>query len=739
MKNTTEYLENIKVPQNINEKKTNESKNDIGINNNEIKKEIKEEEKKENNEKENKIFQNQNKEKINDNNNEKKETNSDIIQNTQVELKETDKENEIDSNIIQDHKTEHNIELKDEIDKEIEKNNLILKEKKKEEKEEKKIEEKEEEKIEENNMEEESFEKLKKKNSNPNLTFHSNNIKDEVLIELKPVEKYLRDKIKKMEQKNVLDKVNLNLQYSFNDIRDDVLKQKLKINSSKSVNNIKENNNKKDDEKIIKNPLSLKIIHNLIKQENEIKNELYKLINNENVIRNESLFNFINTNNRLDIINYNLRLNKITGAKENLYNRLIEIEKQITNQIFLDNKNEGLIQKETQINLKNFLENLEMNQTFFNKKIFHLQEESKIRREKMERDLEKKISEKKKEIENKEKEEEKRKKKLLQQLRNNEKNNIIQRTKINNEKILKLKVHLNEKIPNVIYSYRENKKKYLENEEKLIKNETIKRKNIMKHIDLKEFSDFRKEFEQKKNKNKEEKKNKSKLLKELWIERSKLKPSYVSPFYEKYKEECENMISHEKEKFESCFQLKNIQIDYSKNKIPKVKKLIQSPKKEKSFDNGLYNKSKDYSKEIFLKMKNRFYKNKKMTKSNDLNNGLLKKKKENEECFDNKKIDYLTEMRILKKRSVLKNNSVNNSMSNNIYIEILNSKGDFHKKLNAVNSKLDSLEEKAKQKEQLLKYNGGIKNNPDLGNEICGLYLDSINAKLNIIEDIQKK
>ncbi len=126
MKNTTEYLENIKVPQNINEKKTNESKNDIGINNNEIKKEIKEEEKIEINEKENKTFQNQNKEKINDNNNEKKETNSDIIQNTQVELKETDKENEIDSNIIQDHKTEHNIELKDEIDKEIEKNNLIL-------------------------------------------------------------------------------------------------------------------------------------------------------------------------------------------------------------------------------------------------------------------------------------------------------------------------------------------------------------------------------------------------------------------------------------------------------------------------------------------------------------------------------------------------------------------------------------------------------------------------------------
>ena len=186
-------------------------------------------------------------------------------------------------------------------------------------------------------------------------------------------------------------------------------------------------------------------------------------------------------------------------------------------------------------------------------------------------------------------------------------------------------------------------------------------------------------------------------------------------------------------------QLRNIQIEYSKNKIPKVKKLIHSPKKEKSFDNGLYSKSKDYSKEIFVKMKNRFFKNINMKKRKDLKSSLLKMKKENEEFFDNKKIDYLNEMRLLRKKSISKYDCLNHSKSKNIYIEILNSKGDFHKKLNAVNSKLDSLEEKAKLKEQLLKYNGGIKNNPDLGNEICGLYLDSINAKLNIIEDIQKK
>ena len=35
--------------------------------------------------------------------------------------------------------------------------------------------------------------------------------------------------------------------------------------------------------------------------------------------------------------------------------------------------------------------------------------------------------------------------------------------------------------------------------------------------------------------------------------------------------------------------------------------------------------------------------------------------------------------------------------------------------------------------------NGGIIFNPDLGNEICDLYLDSIHTKLNIIQSLDKK
>ncbi len=295
-----------------------------------------------------------------------------------IENKKKEEEKEEELNILKDnipineHSSEHKILSKEEIEKENEENGN-------------------------NNILEESFKKLSDRNLNPNLTFQSQNNKDEIMIEIKPIENYLREKMKKMKQKCLLNTINLSLQDSFNNIREKILNQKLKVlSTSRSFDNILENNNDVEEEKLLKNPLNLKILNNLIQQEKEIKNELYKLINNEYVIKNESMFNLTNPNNNIDKINLNLKLNKINETKENLKNRLIELEKQISNIIFIESKNEGLLQKEIKINMRNFLDNYEFNQEIFNKKIIKLQEESKLRREKMERDIEEKITKKKK-------------------------------------------------------------------------------------------------------------------------------------------------------------------------------------------------------------------------------------------------------------------------------------------------------------------------------------------------------
>ena len=628
-------------------------------------------------------------------------------------------------NYIQEHNDE--ILNKEDLENELnEKNNLENKEK----------------------LTEENIEIKKNEKKIFNVTFQEKNNKDKILIELKPIESYLRKKMGKMKEKRILNIINNDLQKSMKEIKEDFFKEK--INFSKNSKSI-DLESKKEEEKLIKNPLSLKIIKNIIKQEKEIKNELYRLSNNENIIKNQSVFALIKPFKDLEKINLNLEMIKINEKKEKLKNRLIELNQQILNII----NSENLFQKEIEINKRNFIDNLEKNEND-NKKIFKLKEESKIRKKKMENDLKKNIIKKKNILDNKEEEEENKKKDFLNKLKNNEKKNIEQRKNKNNQKTLKLKYYLNNKIPNNNYLYKENLKKFLENENFIIEKENLRRKNYMKQINLKEFLDFKKEIEKNKMKLEEEQIIKTKKLKELWNERSKLIPNYICPLIEKFKEENNNIINHDKIKNQNIIRLNNIKLNYTKNKIPKITKFNHNINYEKSFDDSSFYKSKNYSQNIFLKIKDKknynssvnimkknneeilfqFHLNKrKNTFINSVNNS--KRKKENL-SVEHKINDYLTEQRLLRNKSTPKLNNKNYNLSKNS-IDILNSKDDFHKKINAVNSKLNFIDEKVKQKEKTLKYNGGIIFNPDLGNEICDLYLDSIHTKLNIIQSLDKK
>ena len=58
--------------------------------------------------------------------------------------------------------------------------------------------------------------------------------------------------------------------------------------------------------------------------------------------------------------------------------------------------------------------------------------------------------------------------------------------------------------------------------------------------------------------------------------------------------------------------------------------------------------------------------------------------------------------------------------------------------LELVNSKLENLKEKKEQKEILLKYQGGDASNPDLGEEVCDILIDSVNAKMSLMDEMKK-
>ena len=57
--------------------------------------------------------------------------------------------------------------------------------------------------------------------------------------------------------------------------------------------------------------------------------------------------------------------------------------------------------------------------------------------------------------------------------------------------------------------------------------------------------------------------------------------------------------------------------------------------------------------------------------------------------------------------------------------------------INIINSKLENLNQKKEQKNLIFKYQGGFASNPDLGQEVSDILIDTIEAKMSLIEGLQ--
>ena len=89
-----------------------------------------------------------------------------------------------------------------------------------------------------------------------------------------------------------------------------------------------------------------------------------------------------------------------------------------------------------------------------------------------------------------------------------------------------------------------------------------------------------------------------------------------------------------------------------------------------------------------------------------------------------------------KKRNIGELSKLDYNQTNNIR-KLIKENGMDENILKMAKSQLESLEEKKKQKSLLLKLNGGIENKPELVEEICDLMIDSIQARLSIIKEIE--
>ena len=529
-------------------------------------------------------------------------------------------------------------------------------------------------------------------------------------------------------------------------------------------------------------PTTNKTINNLRKNESQIIRELSRLNYNEKLLKSDSYLNQFNNNpnnlpNDQKIIDEKIRL--IERSKTNYMMKLEELKNRINILQYKQKKELGIIDNNKKTKLNKFMEDFhnKENTHLIEKKIKKLQEESEKMRLLMKKDLEEKKKKKDDEINNREKKEEEKRNDLLKKIRDEEREFVIKRKKKNTEELLKFKEFIKKKPIIENYLYQKQKSDYDDKENNLVKLENIKRKAVMKHIDLKEFDEMRKNFEQIKSKKTKESNEKMKVIKESWSQRYKLIPLYVNPLSKIVSDEENKMKQEEQNKILRRKKLKKLQEKYN---VPKPLKIIKEKIMEN--ENKIIKRSKpnliksnSYSDILRQKMieKYKALQNKeKNKKENDellddedyfldeqeLSQKIINNKKNNDKKYnktnksfdkdknknDKKKPeDYLKERRKInelnreKKRNAGELTYLDYSGTNDIK-KLIKDNGINENMLKVAKCKLESLEEKKRQKNLLLKCSGGVANKPELGEEVCDLMIDTIQAKLSLIKEIDK-
>ena len=519
---------------------------------------------------------------------------------------------------------------------------------------------------------------------------------------------------------------------------------------------------------------------NILKQnEEQIIKDIHKINNNINLLKNETSMNNVNNIHDLNKEKKKIedKIKALEKEKSLFIEKLEEIKNRKNSMNYQQEKELGIIEKNKKLKLKKFIDDLnnkEKNE-IIEEKIKKIQEDSKKLQLKMKSDLEEVINKKNFKMDQLEKEKEDKIKKYLNDMKEEEKKYIKTRNQKAKEQLLKLKElqlenNKQQKKQKTIHLYKEIEDNYLKNEEDKVKIENKSRKEKMKHIDLNEFNELAKNFDEMKSKQLYESKLKIKKQREIWSQRYKLIPEYVNPLNKVIEEEKNIMKKKEQEKILEMQKLKDLQKQY---KVPKPliiakEKTIDIVDQRKQKSKKILIKSSSYSDVIRQKMMVKFNttKNKKekgeeadtnINKAKDIINFKLpliclkEKYRKVNKSFEKDKnnnqnhelsTDYLNQRRLIneknreRKRNLGELSNLDYSKTNDIR-KLIKENGLDENMLKMAKSKLEILDEKKKQKSLLLKLNGGIANKPDLGEEICDLMIDSIQARLSIIQEIE--
>ena len=622
-------------------------------------------------------------------------------------------------------------------------------------------------------------------------------IENVLLTEVKPIpkkleeslsHKYLRKKLENLNfDKNLQSGIKSGIEKVKDEIKDDleenlnIIKNK-KLNIEEIISKSKKNFNLNLTDKAVNFKIdkeSIIRLKNLKRSEKFIKSELNKIEENKKLLESE-----LPIKNDIILINtrkYNLK--RMNSTKNDLlkklkYNsvrisELLDNNKEINKNLLIKNylsQNTSINSKDNDINHGNYKKKihscLSEDQERFNKHLLKIQNEEKIQKEKFEKDLKITKDKKIKEIELKESKKLQRQKNYLEELKNKEKEFFNKIKEKNNLILEKSSKHIGDKNHKNIkeylfYQYKEN---FENNEKKLIdKVNMIKKDSLVTKKELKELANKRKE--QKKILEEGLNERKIKLIK-MWRQRSQNLPVYKHPVVDMMEDEEYDLLEDEEDKKEQKeknekekknYQPPEVKIDF------RLKEIREKRNLKTNKDSVI--KTENNNKKRFLKNLNfianiieaakeeNLEKNKYKIKMNNKNlktENIVNRKKRNKvaKSFEKhnyklhpkpeKPIDYLKD--IIKNTDNKKNKKKVDVGVGDLEAELKDGgkKGVNHiiETFDMVKSKTNAIDKKVIEKKEYLKAKGGYMNNTKLGDEVGNLIIESIQAKLSLLNKI---
>ena len=593
-------------------------------------------------------------------------------------------------------------------------------------------------------------EKEKEKENELQSSLNENNSNENKDSNKSQSNKLLKEKLSNIDINiKALTGINKGMEKQIKDIEQDILDNQILITEPKK----KFDMNKKKPEiiKDFENKKKLKTIKGLNEFRNHLNSKLQKILLQENYLQNEGNLDNINLPEKyISLVDQNIyesKKNLLEEQKEKLMKKIDLIEEDLKT---LTLGGEELTRKNR---IKNYLQDFEKDKKIIESRAKKYYKESIERNKRIEKDLNKKYDKMKKEMEMKITEEKAKQIENFKKMKEKEKQIIEKRCKENDEIYNKYKPYISRKMKENIKDYLFLKKEEaFKNEEKLlIEKENLRRKEKMK-INFNEINEFEKNINLQQEKTKTEQNERKKKLFLEWKERKSSLPTYnlnlnknKEESDEENNEDKDNGIITARDKKDKMLlfanEIKNKRQPEINEKLKNKRMLliqsIENPKMAVKLSHKLlFQKYKKFSDDLNKEIKT----NKNTLKDIKLNNSLSPRRNKNRlyplHPKSKTKIDYLTELIIKKekKKSLSNEKDLKEDFNKAKWSKEINDKnGSVTENINYVKEQTKIIDNKIKQKEQFLKLNGGVENSPEIGQEMSKLIIDSIGAKLSIL------